>query len=70
MITGSLGTLGVGLVAIGTGIGIGLIGSSALTAMSRQPEMAQKIQVTMLIAAALVEGVALFCAVLCLIGTK
>jgi F-type H+-transporting ATPase subunit c len=70
MITGTLGTLGVGMVAIGTGLGIGLIGSSALTAMSRQPEMAQKIQVTMLIAAALVEGVSLFCAVLCLIGTK
>jgi F-type H+-transporting ATPase subunit c len=70
MITGSLGALGVGMVAIGTGLGIGLIGSSAMTAMSRQPEMAQRIQVSMLIAAALVEGVSLFCAVICLIGAK
>lgn len=70
MITGSLGALGVGMVAIGTGVGIGLIGSSAMTAMSRQPEIAAKIQVSMLISAALIEGVALFCAVICLIGAK
>ena len=36
--------------------------------MARQPEIAPKIQVGMLIAAALVEGVALFCAVICWIA--
>ncbi len=70
MITGSIATVGAGLVALGAGLGIGWIGSSAMTAMSRQPELAQKIQVSMLIAAALVEGVALFCAVICLVGAK
>ncbi len=70
MITGSLATIGAGMVALGAAIGIGWIGSSAVSAMSRQPEIAPKIQVSMLIAAALVEGVALFCAVICLIGAK
>lgn len=70
MITGSLATIGAGLVAMGAAIGIGWIGGSAVHAMSRQPEIAPKIQVSMLIAAALVEGVALFCAVICLIGAK
>ena len=58
--TGSIAALGAGLSAIGAGIGIGLIGSHALDAMARQPEMYNKIQTTMFISAALVEGVALF----------
>lgn len=55
-------------MAIGAGLGIGWVGASAVGAMARQPEMAPKIQVTMLIVAALVEGTALFCAVICLLG--
>ncbi len=58
-ITG-IAAIGGGLAAIGAGIGIGRIGGSALEAMARQPELAGKIQTVMLIAAALVEGVALF----------
>lgn len=54
------------MVAIGAGIGVGLTAKGALDSMARQPEMAPKIQVTMLIAAALIEGVALFCAVICI----
>jgi len=50
--------VGAGLVAIGTGIGIGKIGAAALEGMARQPEQAGKLQTAMLIAAALVEGVA------------
>ncbi|WP_417429780.1 ATP synthase F0 subunit C [Halpernia sp.] len=50
--------IGGGLVVIGTGIGIGKIGAAALEGMARQPEQAGKLQVAMLIAAALVEGVA------------
>ena len=49
-----------GLAVIGAGIGIGRIGGSALEAMARQPELASKIQTVMIIAAALVEGAALF----------
>jgi F-type H+-transporting ATPase subunit c len=36
--------------------------------IARQPEAAAKIQTAMLIAAALIEGVALFSAIICLIG--
>ena len=67
--TGLFG-VGAGLVAIGAGIGIGLVGKGAMEGMARQPELAGKIQTGMLIAAALVEGVALFGAVICLIGAQ
>ena len=50
--------IGAGLVVIGTGIGIGKIGAAALEGMARQPEQAGKLQTAMLIAAALVEGLA------------
>lgn len=67
-LSGSIAAVGAGLVAIGAGLGIGLTGASAVQGIARQPEMAPKIQVTMLIAAALVEGTALFCAVICILG--
>ena len=50
--------VGAGLVEIGAGIGIGKIGAAALEGMARQPEQAGKLQTAMLIAAALVEGLA------------
>jgi F-type H+-transporting ATPase subunit c len=56
------------MVTIGAGLGIGKLASSAMDGIARQPEVAPKIQVTMLIAAALIEGVALFCAVICLLA--
>ena len=68
MITGSISVVGVGLVTVGAGVGIGLIGMSAMTAMARQPEMAAKIQTAMLITAGMIEGVALFAAVICIMG--
>lgn len=52
--------IGAGLSVIGAGIGIGLIGGKAMEGIARQPEEVGKIQTAMLIAAALVEGVALF----------
>lgn len=67
-LSGSVAGIGAGLVSIGAGLGIGLVGASAVGAIARQPEMTAKIQVTMLIVAALVEGTALFCAVICLLG--
>ncbi len=45
----------LGLAAIGVGIGLGMIGQSAMTGMSRQPEAINKIQTAMLIALAFVE---------------
>jgi F-type H+-transporting ATPase subunit c len=67
-LTGSIAGIGAGLVTIGAGMGIGRLAASAMDAIARQPEVAPKIQVTMLIAAALIEGVALFCAVICLLA--
>jgi F-type H+-transporting ATPase subunit c len=49
--------VGAGLVVIGVGIGIGRIGGSAMDAIARQPEATNKIQTSMLIAAALIEGI-------------
>jgi F-type H+-transporting ATPase subunit c len=59
--------IGAGMVAIGAGIGIGKIGASAMEAMARQPEASGKIQTAMLIIAALIEVIALFGVVLCLL---
>ncbi len=63
-----LAGIGAGLAVIGAGIGIGKIGGSAMDAMARQPEVASKIQTAMIIAAALIEGVALFAVVVALIA--
>ncbi|HBN74832.1 ATP synthase F0 subunit C [Rubinisphaera italica] len=49
-------SVGAGLIVIGAGLGIGRIGGSAVESMARQPELAGKIQVAMIIAAALIEG--------------
>lgn len=62
-----LAGIGAGLAAIGAGIGIGKIGGSAMDAIARQPEATSKIQTAMIIAAALIEGVALFAVVVALI---
>ncbi|MCV9388677.1 ATP synthase F0 subunit C [Reichenbachiella sp. 5M10] len=59
--------IGAGLVAIGAGLGIGKIGGSAMESIARQPEAGGKIQTAMIIAAALIEGVALFGVVVCLL---
>jgi len=59
--------IGAGLVVIGAAIGIGLIGKAALEAMGRQPDASSSLRTTMIIAAALIEGVAFFAAVICLL---
>ena len=59
--------IGAGLAAIGAGIGVGRIGGSAMEAIARQPEAANRLQTTMLIIAALVEVAALFALVICFI---
>ena len=53
-----------GLGFIGAGLGIGRIGGQAVEGMARQPEAAGRIQTAALILAALIEGVALFGAVI------
>mgnify|MGYP001417045497 CR=1 FL=1 len=63
-----LAALGAGLVTIGAALGIGKLGSSATESIARQPEASGDITKTMIIAAAMLEGVALFCALVCLLA--
>jgi len=59
--------IGAGLAAIGAGIGVGIIGGNALQSIARQPEAMGDIRTNMFITAALVEGVALFGIVVCVL---
>ena len=54
------GAIGAGLAAIGAGLGIGQIGKGAVESIARQPEAMNDIRANMILAAALVEGAALF----------
>jgi ATP synthase F0 subunit c len=65
--TGIGAGIGMGLAVVGAGIGIGLVGHSALAGIARQPEQAGTIRGTMILLAALVEGVALIVVVFCLV---
>ena len=59
--------IGAGLAVIGAGLGIGQIGKGATESIARQPEATSKIQTAMIIAAALIEGAALFAIVVALL---
>ena len=59
--------LGAGIAAIGAGLGIGKIGSSAMEAIARQPESAGDIRSNMIVIAALIEGVAFFALIVCIL---
>lgn len=60
--------IGAGIAAIGAAIGIGKIGGAAMEAIARQPEASNNIRMNMIIAAALIEGVALFAVVVCFLA--
>lgn len=60
--------VGAGIAAIAAGIGIGKIGASAMEAIARQPESMNDIRNNMIIVAALIEGVALFAIIVCLLA--
>ena len=57
--------LGAAIAVVGAAAGIGRIGSTALEAIARQPEAAGDIRSGMVLAAALIEGVAMFAVVVC-----
>lgn len=59
--------LGAGLTVIGGAFGIGKLASSAMEASGRQPEAAGDIRTSMIIAAALIEGISLFGLVICIL---
>ena len=56
---GYIVAIGMGLAAIGAGIGVGNIGGKAMEAIARQPEAIGDIRANMILTAALVEGAAL-----------
>lgn len=62
------GALGAAIAAIGAGIGIGRIGGNAMEAIARQPEASGDVRANMIVAAALIEGVALFAVIVCLLA--
>jgi F-type H+-transporting ATPase subunit c len=59
--------LGAGIAAVGAGIGIGWLASSSMDGAARQPEAAGDIRGLMIVSAALIEGVALFALIICLL---
>ena len=61
-------SIGAAIAAIGAGIGIGKIGAAAMEAIARQPEAAGDILSNMFFIAALIEGVALFAVIFCILA--
>ena len=59
--------IGAGLAPIGAGLGIGLVGKGAMDGIARQPEAVGDLRTNMIIAAALVEGVALLGEIICVL---
>lgn len=59
--------IGAGLGVIGAGLGIGLLAAAAMEGISRQPEAVGDIRTNMIIAAALIEGVALLAEIICVL---
>lgn len=57
----------MGLGAIGPGIGEGYIGGKAIEAMSRNPEMADRIFTTMIVADAIAESTGIYSLVVALV---
>jgi F-type H+-transporting ATPase subunit c len=62
-----LRAIGAGVVIIGAALGIGKLAAAAVESMSRQPEIAGNINTSMIIAAALIEGVTFFALLIILI---
>ncbi len=60
--------IGAGIVAIGAGLGIGKLAAAAMEGIARQPEAGDNIKGSMIVAAALIEGVSLFGVVVCLLA--
>ena len=63
------GLIATGLIVIGASRGIGDLAGKANEAIARQPEAGGRIFTTMIIAAALIEGVTLFALIICLLAT-
>ena len=62
--------IGMGIAVLGAGVGIGRIGGQAVEGIARQPEASGRIVPNMIIAAALIEGVAFTAVVLSFVLTN
>ncbi len=62
------GALAASVATIGAAMGIGRIGSHAMEAIARQPEAAGDIRSNLIVAAALIEGVALFSVIVAMLA--
>jgi F-type H+-transporting ATPase subunit c len=60
--------IGCGVTILGAAFAIGSIGSKAVESIARQPEAGGRIFSTMIIAAALVEGVTFFSLIICFLA--
>lgn len=61
----SVAAIAASIAVIGASLGISRIGVSALESIARQPEAAGPIRSSMILAAALIEGIAMFAVVVC-----
>ena len=59
--------IGAAIAALAGAIGIGMIGKSTMEAIARQPESSGNLRTSMIIAAGMVEGAALFAIIVCLL---
>ncbi len=59
--------IGAGIIMLGAAGGIARLASAALEGTARQPEAAGNLRTSMLIPAALIEGLAFFALVICLL---
>lgn len=59
--------LGAALAAFAGAYGIGQIGKSTMESIARQPESAGNMRTTLIIAAGMIEGAALFAIIVCLL---
>lgn len=60
--------LGTGLCLLGAAFGIARLASAALEGTARQPEAGAALRTSMIIPAALIEGLGFFALVICLLG--
>ena len=60
--------IGAGIAAIAAGIGIGKIGGAAMEAIARQPQSTGDIRSNMIVIAAIIEGVAIFALIVCILA--
>ena len=60
--------VGAAVAALAAAIGIGQIGKATMESIARQPESSGNLRTSMIIAAGMIEGAALFAVIVCLLA--